>query len=125
MSWGGNELADESGNDSIFQTPAGHNGVTFVAASGDKGQPGAYPAYSPNVVAVGGTSLTTDASGNYISESGWSNVYGSSGGGISQYEPRPSYQPTTFSNGSAYRPDHARHPGRGLRRRSPHRGGYL
>ena len=33
-------------------------GVTFLAATGDSGEPGEYPAYSPNVVAVGGTSLT-------------------------------------------------------------------
>ena len=31
--------------------------ITFVAASGDSGAPGGYPAYSPDVVAVGGTSL--------------------------------------------------------------------
>ena len=34
--------------------------MTFVAASGDDGAPGTYPAYSPNVVAVGGTTLTVD-----------------------------------------------------------------
>ena len=30
-------------------------GVTFLAATGDKGSPGTFPAYSKNVVAVGGT----------------------------------------------------------------------
>ena len=68
--------------------PDGHNGVTFLSASGDTGQPGSYPAYSPNVVAVGGTDLATDAGGNYISEVAWSG----SGGGQSQYESQPSYQ---------------------------------
>jgi subtilase family serine protease len=88
MSFGSGEFTDETQLDSIFTTPAGHQGVTFLASTGDSGAPGGYPAYSPNVVAVGGTSLTADAAGNYISESGWSG----SGGGISQFEPQPSYQ---------------------------------
>ena len=44
--------------DSTFTTPDGHQGITFVAATGDDGSPGNYPAFSPNVLAVGGTSLT-------------------------------------------------------------------
>jgi subtilase family serine protease len=47
-----------------------------------------YPSASPYVTAVGGTQLTTDASGNYVSEVGWSG----SGGGVSVYETEPSYQ---------------------------------
>ena len=31
--------------------------MTFLAATGDYGSPSGYPAYSPNVIAVGGTSL--------------------------------------------------------------------
>ncbi len=69
--------------DGSFQTPAGHAGVTFVASSGDSGAPPAYPAASPNVLAVGGTTLNLDASGNILSESGWSG----SGGGISTSKP--------------------------------------
>ena len=37
---------------------------------------------------MGGTTLNLDASGNILSESAWSG----SGGGISAYEPQPSYQ---------------------------------
>ena len=33
------------------------SGVTYLAATGDDGNPGEYPAFSPNVVAVGGTDL--------------------------------------------------------------------
>ena len=53
-------------------------GITFLAATGDYGAYAAnsttitpqYPASSPNVVAVGGTTLTV--SGNsYVSETGW------------------------------------------------------
>src|SRR5262249_29472725 len=35
MSWGGSEFAGETAFDNHFTTPAGHNGVTFVASSGD------------------------------------------------------------------------------------------
>ena len=87
MSFGGSEFASETTLDSTFTTPSGHSGITFVASTGDGGSPGGYPAYSPNVVAVGGTSLTMNGN-NYVSETGWSD----GGGGISVYESKPSYQ---------------------------------
>src|SRR5262249_60125786 len=68
MSFGGGESGGETAYDTYFTTPGGHQGVTFLAATGDNGKPGGYPAYSPNVVAVGGTVLSVDGSGNYISE---------------------------------------------------------
>ena len=37
LSWGSSEFYQESQYDSHFTTPAGHTGVTFVAASGDEG----------------------------------------------------------------------------------------
>ena len=37
MSWGVNEMASETTLDSTFVTPQGHQGVTFLAASGDAG----------------------------------------------------------------------------------------
>jgi len=90
MSFGGSEWNGETSYDSYFTTPAGHGGVTFVASSGDGGSASApeYPAISPNVLGVGGTALTLDSSGNYLSETGWSG----SGGGVSVYYPQPSYQ---------------------------------
>jgi hypothetical protein len=90
MSFAFGEFANESTYDSTFTTPAGHNGVTFVAASGDDGSSGApnWPSVSPDVLAVGGTTLATDSSGNPLSETGWSG----SGGGISSFEPQPAYQ---------------------------------
>jgi subtilase family serine protease len=87
MSWGGSEYSGETSDDSTFLTPGGHTGVVFVASSGDSGAPVSYPAASPNVLAVGGTTLNL-SSGNYGSESGWSG----SGGGISAYENQPAYQ---------------------------------
>jgi hypothetical protein len=61
-----------------------------------------YPAASPNVVAVGGTSITIDANGDYPGtgldgETGWgdgslSGSEGGSGGGLSTVETEPSWQ---------------------------------
>ena len=87
MSWGINELSGTPSTNSIFTTPAGHTGVTFFASAGDVGAPGVYPAFSPNVVAVGGTSLFVNGN-NWSSETGWS----SGGGGISTVEAKPAYQ---------------------------------
>ena len=88
MSFGVSEVFFETAYDSSFTTPASHVGVTFVASTGDHGSPGLFPAYSPNVLAVGGTTLSLDGNNNIAGESGW----GGSGGGISAFEPQPSYQ---------------------------------
>ena len=67
MSWGTNEFWGESYYDSLFTTPAGHSGVTYVAASGDSGAwyGPMYPSVSPNVLAVGGTTLTLTGGSSY------------------------------------------------------------
>ena len=88
MSFGALEFSVETSFDSTFTTPNGHAGVTFVASTGDSGTPAEYPAFSPNVVGIGGTSLSLNASNNIISESAWSG----SGGGTSSFESQPSYQ---------------------------------
>jgi hypothetical protein len=55
MSFGGPEYAAETSDDTnVFSSLPGHP-LTFVAATGDQGQPASYPAISPNVLAVGGT----------------------------------------------------------------------
>ena len=95
MSFGtSGDFSGEKALDSTFTTPVGHTGVTFLASTGDSGAPGGYPAYSPNVVAVGGTTLTLDAKGNYLSETAWGSLPfgGATGGGISTIEAQPSYQ---------------------------------
>ncbi len=67
MSWGFPEeqavfASDEATYDSVFHVP----GVTFVASTGDYGAADPeYPAFSPNVVAFGGTSLTLNTDGAY------------------------------------------------------------
>lgn len=100
MSFGQNDFSGETSFDSLFTTPSGRTGITFLAATGDFGEPSGYPAYSPNVVAVGGTTLNVDGSGNIISETGWSD----GGGGVSTLEPQPAYQnPTTNSFSTTHR----------------------
>jgi len=84
MSWGGGEFSNETFYDSHFTAA----GVTFTASSGDSGNGAEYPAASPFVVSVGGTTLNVDAAGNYIGETAWSG----SGGGQSAYEVEPLYQ---------------------------------
>ena len=101
MSWGTTEFLGESAYDSIFTTPAGHNAVTFVAASGDSGAWSGpmYPAVSPNVLAVGGSTLTLAANNTYGSETGWSDSTGGFSGYDSDwryYESEPSYQTATL-----------------------------
>ena len=59
--WSGSSGSGERAYDSsTFVTPSGHPGVTFLASTGDGGTPGGYPAFSPNVVAVGATQLSLE-----------------------------------------------------------------
>ncbi|HZZ42836.1 MAG TPA: SdrD B-like domain-containing protein, partial [Tepidisphaeraceae bacterium] len=102
MSFGAAEFSGETSYDFHFTTPSGHTPITFVAATGDTGSPGSYPAFSPNVVALGGTSLYLNTDGTYSSESAWS----SSGGGISTQESKPSFQTSvTLSTNHRTTPD--------------------
>lgn len=123
MSWG---LAECNGPsavgfaDSVLQIGVAQ-GQTFVSSSGDNGSypcdvngqaPSGgtysslsvlsvnYPASSPYVVAIGGTTLNTTSGDSYISESSW--AY--SGGGVSLYETAPSWQ-TGFGSYSRQLPD--------------------
>ena len=84
MSFGGKEVSFEALYDKDFQAL----GVSFIASSGDSGNGIIYPAASPYVVGVGGTSLNLDSQGNVLNETSWN----LSSGGISAYENQPSYQ---------------------------------
>ena len=84
MSWGAGEFRSETRNDSHFNK----TGVAFFAASGDNGSGVLWPGASPYVVSVGGTTLNLDNTGIVTSETAWSG----SGGGVSVYESKPSYQ---------------------------------
>jgi hypothetical protein len=83
-SWAGSESSDEQSYDHYFD----HPGVAITAATGDWGYGVYYPAASPNVTAVGGTTLLRDGSARGWSESAWSLA----GSGCSAYEPKPAWQ---------------------------------
>ena len=104
MSWGFSETASETAFDSHFQTPAGHQGVTFLAASGDNGTANGpdYPSSSPRVVAVGGTTLTTDLSGNYVGEA---SLVGQRGRATARMSPSRCYQATVQTTHHRSTPD--------------------
>lgn len=106
MSWGGGEFSGEQDYDTMyFSTP----GISYFAATGDGGCGTIYPSTSPNVVAVGGTTLTlltstpppTPLGSNYGSETAWSG----SGGGISSFESEPAYQNGVQNTGFRTVPD--------------------
>ena len=84
---------------------AARMGVTVLSSTGDTGTANTgvngkifpfptvnFPASSPLVTAVGGTSLTADTHGNYQSETAWNSDGGATGGGISQFFREPFYQ---------------------------------
>ena len=85
MSWGGGEFPEEIGLDKHF---VNNYGATFFASSGDNGAGVSWPAVSPKVVAVGGTSLSLSTNGGLDTETAWSG----SGGGVSSYENQPTFQ---------------------------------
>lgn len=98
MSWGSAEFSSESSYESHFTKSK----VVFLASSGDNGSGAEWPAASPNVTSVGGTSLYLDAQGNLTSpEVAWSG----SGGGFSAYFARPSYQTGWQSSSQRAIPD--------------------
>ena len=93
MSWGSDDNASNATNDknlsnTYLVTPSGHQGITFVASSGDDGHP-SFPAESPNVLAVGGTDLYLTSSGAITNETAWTPTTSggqtwSGGGGVSR-----------------------------------------
>src|ERR1035437_7695224 len=103
-SYGGPEWSGESSYDTLYYN---HPGVAITASTGDCGYKCAgvyggttynsvgYPAASRYVVAVGGTSLTSDNSVRGWHESAWGNASGGAGSGCSLYEPKPSWQHDT------------------------------
>jgi hypothetical protein len=74
-----------------------HTGVTAVAATGDFGyQPASFPASSPAVVAVGGTTLARSGS----DPRGWTErAWRYAGSGCSAYFAKPAGQPDTVCHG--------------------------
>jgi len=81
-------------SESIFSTTydntyfANSPKVAFFASTGDIGGAVEFPASSPHVVAVGGTSVFTDSDFGFAQEDGWAD----GGGGCSQYFTAPAAQ---------------------------------
>ncbi len=88
-SYGANEWSSETAWDGLFN----HPGVAVTASSGDSGYGTSYPASSPYVVSVGGTTLQLYSDSTYASESVWSGA----GSGCSSYETANTWQ-TGLSN---------------------------
>ena len=87
MSWGGKEFRGEGELEEHFSSGTGHK-IAFFASSGDSGAGVNWPAVSPKVIGVGGTSLRLSKDGKVISETAW----GGSGGGVSTFLSSPAYQ---------------------------------
>ena len=112
QSWGATEntLFTSAGQQVLedferFYQDAAQQNVTVLASTGDGGSANAeingmtypyptviFPASSPLVTAVGGTSLIADTSGKYQSETVWNNGLGAGGGGVSRQFSEPLYQ---------------------------------
>lgn len=83
-SYGGSEYSSEAN-----VTAYNHPGVAVTVASGDNGYGSfGFPAASPSVITVGGTTLTLGAGNTYGSESVWSGA----GSGCSLYLTAPAWQ---------------------------------
>jgi subtilase family serine protease len=82
-SWGLDEYDAQSTRNGHFDRP----GVSIFVASGDDGAGAGYPASSPDVIAVGGTTLVDVGQPTFV-EKGWRG----SGGGCSRYESAPAAQ---------------------------------
>lgn len=94
-SYGGEEWAGETAYDASCKLAT----AVCAYASGDGGNPGIDPAYNPYALAIGGTKIDLDTDGTVLSEEAWKCPdpgncveYQSTGGGVSVWEPRPSYQ---------------------------------
>jgi len=91
-SWGGSETSTDTTYDSEY---FGVSGVVYTASAGDSAYSGGviYPATSPHVVGVGGTSLSTASNTRGYTESVWETSSSEgTGSGCSAYEPQPSWQ---------------------------------
>ncbi len=93
MSWTTSEFRGETSDDSTYfdaESTSTGKPILYTASAGDAGHQSNYPAASPDVIGVGGTTLNgcDDTSCSFTSETAWSD----SGGGASADETIPSYQ---------------------------------
>ncbi|MEV0839457.1 carboxypeptidase regulatory-like domain-containing protein [Actinocatenispora sera] len=82
----------EGVDDPAYNAHYDHPGVVITASTGDTGYGVEYPAASPGVVAVGGTSLLRDTS----TARGWAEqAWSGAGSGCSAYQDKPAWQTDT------------------------------
>jgi subtilase family serine protease len=72
----------------VYESAYNHAGVAITVSSGDSGYGTQFPASSPHVVAVGGTSLSRAATTRGWTETAWSGA----GSGCSVYYTKPAWQ---------------------------------
>jgi subtilase family serine protease len=102
-SWGGTESSTDTSLDSEYFN---HPGDVITASAGDSDFGVIYPATSPNVVSVGGTSLAAASNSRGWSESVWNTFPGEgTGSGCSAYEPQPAWQTALGLSGCSKRID--------------------
>ncbi|MGO9053348.1 MAG: putative Ig domain-containing protein [Streptosporangiaceae bacterium] len=93
-SYGGSESSSDSTYDSEYYN---HPGVAVTASAGDDGYGVSYPAASPDVTSVGGTSLSTASNSRGWTETVWGSSSGGegTGSGCSADSSKPSWQTDT------------------------------
>ncbi len=87
-SYGGSEFNGETSYNTVYSSSSG---TAITAATGDDGYGTLFPAVSPLVTAVGGTSLSYTGSGTSLA---WDaqTVWSDAGSGCSSYEATPTWQ---------------------------------
>jgi subtilase family serine protease len=92
-SYGAGDFSGESAEDTYYN----HPGDVITASAGDSGYGVSYPAASPDVVAVGGTTLTSGGGSRGWTESVWGSSSGGegTGSGCSGFESKPTWQKDT------------------------------
>jgi hypothetical protein len=99
MSWG--DSVGEFSGETFYDWHCRLAHSVCVAATGDEGHPGEYPAYNSHALAVGGTTLQLSSTGTVDSEVAWAG----SGGGLSYFEPKPAAQQGVSPGGHRGIPD--------------------
>jgi len=85
-SYGGGETGTQT-----YESAYNHPGIAITVSSGDEGYGAEFPASSPHVTAVGGTSLSHANNARGWSETAWND----GGSGCSAVYPKPSWQHDT------------------------------
>ena len=95
-SYGAAEFDGETSSDTYYD----HPGVAVTVSAGDNGYGVEYPAASPYVTAVGGTSLSPASSARGWTETVWGSPGGGegTGSGCSAYESKPAWQSDPCAN---------------------------